>query len=794
MTVILRITLRAIPSGLLLLLVVWLTTANFEQSTSPLFAAGVNFSSDITIDPIDFSITASTSTPDNNSSDSNSSNDSSSSERKEDCSQGSYDDCDLIRQAEGVITEGLEGYSGGFTAYETSTAEILSAVDNVTNQALSLVTDLNISEEVISASADEGGELATLLKVLEEYVSSLASETDEEKRIRGESWTEFYDIKETVGEINAAVTPDSVEALDRASYMQDRIWEQEAGSDEFYEAYADLYGTERTEERKIKDDYNKARDAEIQIYEIQSAVELDFGGGVTSTVGDYIDSLDPNSSHYLTQVENYYGTAYRQKLELDMESERLFEDLQGTEEGTDKYFDAYEAYYGTSAMEEEKERIEVERISAIELEFDGGLTSTVADYVATFATGSEEHLSAVEEYYGVEYRDKREVEIEEERILKEKQDLVYEIGTLTDLGLFISEALTSTVGDYIAVLEEGSEEHLNAVEEYYGTEYRRKVEQDIQMDKLQKEKELEQETLRLEEETFLQQISEKGNVELALLDGMTTTVAAMVDSLAYGSDDHLEAIEEHYGVEYLERIEKDIENQIMLQKVTDAEYGSDQYLIAFEEYYGEAAAEVEKARLNEEKLIQKVNELSSIEIMMVSAGLTSTVGSYISKLDYGSSYHLRELERFYGDEYRYTVEQEIEQERLDKHKKLEEEELLIRIQELSSAELTVTSKGITSTATLTILDESLKDTEEIPTSVDEIDEEVSGPDDVIDITDTESSIDVAEVEENIDAEKSDVIDLIQLVNPEEEIPLELNSAVVNELNELGYSFSGHRRH
>ena len=91
-------------------------------------------------------------------------------------------------------------------------------------------------------------------------------------------------------------------------------------------------------------------------------------------------------------------------------------------------------------------------------------------------------------------------------------------------------------------------------------------------------------------------------------------------------------------------------------------------------------------------------------------------------------------------------------------------------------------------------DESLKDTEEIPTSVEEIDEEVSGPDDVIDITDTESSIDVAEVEENIDAEKSDVIDLIQLVNPEEEIPLELNSAVVNQLNELGYSFSGHRRH
>tara|TARA_Y100001960_G_C14757573_1_gene872081 strand:- start:88 stop:2418 length:2331 start_codon:yes stop_codon:yes gene_type:complete len=775
------------------LLVVWLTTANFERSTSPLFAAGVNFSSDITIDPIDFSITASTSTPDNNSSDSNSSNDSSSSERKEDCSQGSYD-CDLIQQAEGVITEGLEGYSGGFSAYETSTAEILSAVDNVTDQALSLVSDLNISEEVISASADEGGELATLLKVLEEYVSSLASETDEEKQIRSESWTEFYDIKETVGEINAAATPDSVEALDRASYMQDRIYEQEAGSDEFYEAYADLYGTERAEERKIKDDYNKARDAEIQIQEIQSAVELDFGGGVTSTVGDYIDSLDPNSSHYLTQVENYYGTAYRQKLELDMESERLFGDLQGTEEGTDKYFDAYEAYYGTSAMEEEKERIEVERISAIELEFDGGLTSTVGNYVANFEEGSEEHLSAVEEYYGVEYRDKREVEIEEERILKEKQDLVYEIGKLTDSGLFISEALTSTVGDYIAILEEGSEEHLNAVEEYYGTEYRRKVEQDIQMDKLQKEKELEQETLRLEEETLLQQISEKGNVELTLLDGMTTTVVSMVDSLAYGSDDHLEAIEEHYGVEYLERVEKDIENQIMLQKVADAEYGSAQYLIAFEEYYGEAAAEVEVARLNEEKLIQKVNELSSIEIMMVSAGLTSTVGSYISKLDYGSSYHLRELERFYGDEYRYTIEQEIEQERLDKHKKLEEEELLIRIQELSSAELTVTSKGITSTATLTILDESLKDTEEIPTSVEEIDEEVSGPDDVIDITDTKSNIDVAEVEENIDAEKSDVIDLIQLVNPEEEIPLELNSAVVNELNELGYSFSGHRRY
>tara|TARA_B100000686_G_C16777698_1_gene969653 strand:+ start:483 stop:2831 length:2349 start_codon:yes stop_codon:yes gene_type:complete len=781
------------PSALLVLLVVWLTTANFERSTSPLFAAGVNFSSDITIDPIDFSITASTSTPDNNSSDSNSSNDSSSSERKEDCSQGSYD-CDLIQQAEGVITEGLEGYSGGFSAYETSTAEILSAVDNVTDQALSLVSDLNISEEVISASADEGGELATLLKVLEEYVSSLASETDEEKQIRSESWTEFYDIKETVGEINAAATPDSVEALDRASYMQDRIYEQEAGSDEFYEAYADLYGTERAEERKIKDDYNKARDAEIQIQEIQSAVELDFGGGVTSTVGDYIDSLDPNSSHYLTQVENYYGTAYRQKLELDMESERLFGDLQGTEEGTDKYFDAYEAYYGTSAMEEEKERIEVERISAIELEFDGGLTSTVGNYVANFEEGSEEHLSAVEEYYGVEYRDKREVEIEEERILKEKQDLVYEIGKLTDSGLFISEALTSTVGDYIAILEEGSEEHLNAVEEYYGTEYRRKVEQDIQMDKLQKEKELEQETLRLEEETLLQQISEKGNVELTLLDGMTTTVVSMVDSLAYGSDDHLEAIEEHYGVEYLERVEKDIENQIMLQKVADAEYGSAQYLIAFEEYYGEAAAEVEVARLNEEKLIQKVNELSSIEIMMVSAGLTSTVGSYISKLDYGSSYHLRELERFYGDEYRYTIEQEIEQERLDKHKKLEEEELLIRIQELSSAELTVTSKGITSTATLTILDESLKDTEEIPTSVEEIDEEVSGPDDVIDITDTKSNIDVAEVEENIDAEKSDVIDLIQLVNPEEEIPLELNSAVVNELNELGYSFSGHRRY
>ena len=482
------------------------------------------------------------------------------------------------------------------------------------------------------------------------------------------------------------------------------------------------------------------------------------------------------------------------ELELDMENERLLEALKSADVGTDAYFTAYEDYYGTSAMEEEKERIEVERISAIELEFDGGLTSTVGNYVANFEEGSEEHLSAVEEYYGVEYRDKREVEIEEERILKEKQDLVYEIGKLTDSGLFISEALTSTVGDYIAILEEGSEEHLNAVEEYYGTEYRRKVEQDIQMDKLQKENELEQETLRLEEETFLQQISEKGNVELALLDGMTTTVVAMVDSLAYGSDDHLEAIEEHYGVEYLERIEKDIENQIMLQKVTDAEYGSDQYLIAFEEYYGEAAAEVEVARLNEEKLIQKVNELSSIEIMMVSAGLTSTVGSYISKLDYGSSYHLRELERFYGDEYRYTIEQEIERARLEQHKKLEEEELLIRIQELNSKELTVTSKGITTTATLTISDESVTETEEIPTSVEEIGDEVSGPDDVIDITDTESSIDVAEVEENIDAEKSDVIDLIQLVNPEEEIPLELNSAVVNQLNELGYSFSGHRRH
>ena len=186
--------------------------------------------------------------------------------------------------------------------------------------------------------------------------------------------------------------------------------------------------------------------------------------------------------------------------------------------------------------------------------------------------------------------------------------------------------------------------------------------------------------------------------------------------------------------------------------------------------------------------------MSSIEIMMVSAGLTSTVGSYISKLDYGSSYHLRELERFYGDEYRYTIEQEIERARLEQHKKLEEEELLIRIQELNSKELTVTSKGITTTATLTISDESVTETEEIPTSVEEIGDEVSGPDDVIDITDTESSIDVAEVEENIDAEKSDVIDLIQLVNPEEEIPLELNSAVVNQLNELGYSFSGHRRH
>ena len=37
---------------------------------------------------------------------------------------------------------------------------------------------------------------------------------------------------------------------------------------------------------------------------------------------------------------------------------------------------------------------------------------------------------------------------------------------------------------------------------------------------------------------------------------------------------------------------------------------------------------------------------------------------------------------------------------------------------------------------------------------------------------------VAAVEENIDAENSDVIDLIQLVNPEEEIPLDGPVAVL----------------
>ena len=770
MLAIARNVLRFLPAGLLIMLVIWLAWGGLDYMVPRASAASVNFSSDITIDPIDFSITASTST-----------------------SETTDEDAITQKELESLSTreswvQNQSAYDKGFTAYETSTAEILAVVDEITDTAADLASELNISTE----GAQVGDYISAISDFLDEAIQNASTATERESL--SDSYTKLFEIKNEVEDVNKSVTGCSEHAINSC------IANEEYRSQEYFDAIERYQGEEALQKEQARINAEQEQQRLDQL----SSVELTLSETMTSTVGSYIDSLVYGSEEYFDEIENYYGEEERQKRQVEVAEANLAESLLSATTGDlsyDEYLIAYEDFYGAESKEKERLRLEKERLlrevnekSKNEIGLSGGLTSTVGAYIDGLDYGSTEYLDGVLQYYGPEYLDKVEedIQVENERI--ESERLIENVMKLSSAGLQISDSLTSTVGDYIAILEEGSEEHLNAVEEYYGTEYRGKVEQDIQMEKSQKQKELEQDTLRLEEETFLQQISEKGNVELTLLDGMTTTVVSMVDSLAYGSDDHLEAIEEHYGVEYLERVEKDIENQIMLQKVTDAEYGSDQYLIAFEEYYGEAAAEVEKARLNEEKLIQKVTELSSIEIMMVSAGLTSTVGTYISKLDYGSSYHLRELERFYGDEYRYKIEQEIERERLDEQKNLEEEELLTRIQELNSTELTVTSKGITSTDSLTISDESLTDTEEIPTSVEEIGEEVSGPDDVIDITDTESSMEVAAVEENIDAENSDVIDLIQLVNPEEEIPLELNSAVVNELNELGYSFIGHRRH
>ena len=170
MSVILRITLRTIPSALLVLLVVWLTTANFERSTSPLFAAGVNFSSDITIDPIDFSITASTST-----------------------SETTDEDAITQRELESYSqTESFVGnqsaYDKGFTAYETSTAEILAVVDEITDTAADLASELNISTE----SSQVGDYISAINDFLDEAIQNAS--TAAERESLADSYTKLFEI------------------------------------------------------------------------------------------------------------------------------------------------------------------------------------------------------------------------------------------------------------------------------------------------------------------------------------------------------------------------------------------------------------------------------------------------------------------------------------------------------------------------------------------------------------------------------------------------------------------------
>ena len=222
MSVILRITLRTIPSALLVLLVVWLTTANFERSTSPLFAAGVNFSSDITIDPIDFSITASTST-----------------------SETTDEDAITQRELESYsqtesFVRNQSAYDKGFTAYETSTAEILAVVDEITDTAADLASELNISTE----SSQVGDYISAINDFLDEAIQNAS--TAAERESLADSYTKLFEIKNEVEDVNKSVTGCSEHAINSC------IANEEYRSQEYFDAIERYQGEEALQKEQAR--------------------------------------------------------------------------------------------------------------------------------------------------------------------------------------------------------------------------------------------------------------------------------------------------------------------------------------------------------------------------------------------------------------------------------------------------------------------------------------------------------------------------------------------------------------